>query len=74
MWATEVKRWRLLPPASAEWGLQAYGGAGQPGLVELEQRAGDVVLVPDGWAHSTFLVETCVSVTFEFVPGGHILS
>lgn len=35
--------------------------------LEVDQRAGDVVLVPDGWGHLTLSLEPTVSVAYEFV-------
>eukprot|EP00927_Polykrikos_kofoidii_P050320 TRINITY_DN44228_c0_g1_i1.p1 TRINITY_DN44228_c0_g1~~TRINITY_DN44228_c0_g1_i1.p1 ORF type:complete len:568 (+),score=75.75 TRINITY_DN44228_c0_g1_i1:26-1729(+) len=41
---------------------------GRFGMLEVDQAAGDVLLVPDGWGHITLVGEPTVSANCEFVP------
>ena len=76
------KRWLLLPPAQSlfstrpahEWiehRLPALRAAGTP-VYECEQRAGDMLLLPDRWGHLTVNLETSIGFAQEFrlrLPG-----
>ena len=69
------KRWRLLPPAHAMYSTvpssTAFSATGalpetRTGtFMELVQEAGDLLFVPDGWAHMTMNEATSAGVAFE---------
>ena len=71
------KRWLLVPPARAlfsmqpahEWMREEHREE-QPrveGMLECEQRAGDLLVMPDLWGHLTYNLETSVGVAQEFM-------
>jgi len=72
------KRWFLAPPEEAFWIAEPAAAwvAGshrlqlqQSGkLLEVTQEAGDLIFVPEGWAHSTLCEDFCVGVGQEFIP------
>jgi oxalate decarboxylase/phosphoglucose isomerase-like protein (cupin superfamily) len=72
-----TKRWFLLPPGEAQlstehpaaW-LRRHRRRPHPGVRECVQRAGDILYVPDSWAHTVVNEgegET-VAVAVEFYP------
>lgn len=73
-----TKRWFLAPPEEAFWIAEPAASwvAGshhlqlqQKGkLLEVTQEAGDLLFVPEGWAHSTLCEDFCVGVGQEFIP------
>lgn len=72
------KRWVLAPPElsfwtfvpSAEWAEsgQLEQLRLQPGVLEFVQKPGDLVFVPKGWGHATFVEEYSVGIGQEFIP------
>lgn len=74
-----TKRWLLVPPPDVEWSVSpplldgSSKRASQLGI-EVEQRAGDVLFVPEFWGHSTALLSDCVAATYEFGHHGSFLT
>ena len=76
------KLWFLRPPASALYSKQPIAawlarhgwsrpGDALPGVAQCVQEAGDVLLVPKGWAHATLNLRPSIGVAYELdVPGG----
>eukprot|EP00927_Polykrikos_kofoidii_P046728 TRINITY_DN4086_c0_g1_i1.p1 TRINITY_DN4086_c0_g1~~TRINITY_DN4086_c0_g1_i1.p1 ORF type:complete len:502 (-),score=63.43 TRINITY_DN4086_c0_g1_i1:117-1622(-) len=79
-----VKRWFLLPPSEAFWGVEPAGVWASSVeceklrhsgvLLEVVQYPGDVLFVPEGWGHATLLEEYCVGIGQEFIPRSSIWS
>eukprot|EP00933_Yihiella_yeosuensis_P033045 TRINITY_DN26756_c0_g1_i1.p1 TRINITY_DN26756_c0_g1~~TRINITY_DN26756_c0_g1_i1.p1 ORF type:complete len:474 (-),score=76.65 TRINITY_DN26756_c0_g1_i1:18-1439(-) len=79
-----TKRWFLVPPAAAYWSRMPAAtwvssseleDLRKQGLVvEVMQHAGDVVLVPDGWAHATLIEDYCVGIGQEFIANTSLAS
>ena len=70
------KRWFLLPPRSAVYStvpsaerVSASEGEARSDALQCTQHATDVMLVPDGWAHSTLNMRTSIGFAGEFVAG-----
>eukprot|EP00929_Paragymnodinium_shiwhaense_P038183 TRINITY_DN20224_c0_g3_i2.p1 TRINITY_DN20224_c0_g3~~TRINITY_DN20224_c0_g3_i2.p1 ORF type:complete len:585 (-),score=116.81 TRINITY_DN20224_c0_g3_i2:212-1966(-) len=65
-----VKRWRLSPPSGTRWSVEPIMLDGEPakhGEIEIIQEAGDIVVVPEFWGHSTVLLTDCVAATYEVI-------
>uniref|UniRef100_A0A7S4N0C1 JmjC domain-containing protein n=1 Tax=Prymnesium polylepis TaxID=72548 RepID=A0A7S4N0C1_9EUKA len=70
------KRWLLTPPRHAvfsmrpahEWVAERLPAlvAQNAAIFRCEQRAGDMLMLPDLWGHLTFNVETSVGYAQEF--------
>ncbi|MGQ0575131.1 MAG: hypothetical protein ACT4RN_13135 [Pseudonocardia sp.] len=71
------KRWRLLSPAAAarEGLLEPAVAAAcdsRPRVVELDQVAGECLVVPAGWAHEVVNVEWSIALTGNFVNASNV--
>ena len=74
------KRWLLLPPATAQFSADdvwTWAGAEEQrerlaelaargGLLQCDQRAGDLLFVPKMWGHAVVNTRTSVGVAVEF--------
>jgi hypothetical protein len=70
------KRWWLYPPADAFYSslpanellaeLSDRDGNSGSRPLECEQRAGDVLFLPDKWGHATLNVQTSIGLAYEF--------
>ena len=71
------KRWFLSPPSQAVFSMMPAHAwvneqlprlrAANATLYECEQRGGDMLIVPDGWGHLTYNLETSIGVAQEFM-------
>eukprot|EP00933_Yihiella_yeosuensis_P036966 TRINITY_DN30817_c0_g1_i2.p1 TRINITY_DN30817_c0_g1~~TRINITY_DN30817_c0_g1_i2.p1 ORF type:complete len:505 (+),score=95.82 TRINITY_DN30817_c0_g1_i2:159-1673(+) len=67
------KRWQLLPPLNACWSIsppllsKENSKIATACALEVEQRAGDLLYVPEFWGHSTLLLSDSVAVAYEFI-------
>jgi len=72
-----AKRWLLVPPSETVWSLSpplCEGATAPQTGIEVEQRAGDILFVPEFWGHSTALLSECVAATYEFIPSASLWS
>lgn len=73
-----VKRWQLVPPPEVTWSLTPprFDGHPQdrPKFIQVDQRAGDLLYVPEHWGHSTLLLSDCVAATYEFTASTSLWS
>lgn len=78
-----VRRWFLQPPPHAQWCTQValeYAkqfDATPPSnrdstILEVVQRPGDMLFVPEFWAHATVNLTNCIAIGQEFIPTGSI--
>lgn len=79
-----AKKWFLLPPEHTFYGhapvlrwsessdCAAFRAEGS--LVEVTQRAGDLLFIPEGWGHATLLEEPGVGIGLEFIASSSIFS
>ena len=69
------KLWWLIPPKDAVYSTTpmlsylAQGFEMPPSTIQFVQEPGDIVLVPDFWAHATVNLETSIGVAVEYVWG-----
>ena len=63
------KDWLLLPPSLAAFSTQParrlFAGPPPPGALRCTQMAGDIVFVPEAWAHATLNTRTSVGHALE---------
>merc|ERR1712019_290738 len=73
------KRWFMLPPDRAVYSKrpavemildEAFAKGGELEPIDCVQEAGDVLYVPNQWAHATINVEESIGVAYQFTMRG----